>query len=476
MKKIIFIALSSLLLATSCVDSLTDYNIDQKNPATVPGTALFAGAERSLTRAVSSSSVNQNPFRLYVQYWTETTYIDESNYDIKTRQIDRNFWDALYTVLGSLKEAKTLIPNNKFASAKMQANQQACIEILSVYTWATLVNTFGNIPYTEALDYNKTQPKYDDAKTVYNSLFTRLDAAITALDPSAEGMGTQDVLYNGDVAKWIKFGNSLKLRMALTIFDDNHDQAKTLAEQAANNVFMTLQEQAQLTFTASPPNTSPLYEELVQSGRHDFVATDHFVDTLTTLKDPRLQAYFNKSAADGAFIGDVNGAGSTASLFSEPGDKLLNPSVPGVLLSYSEVEFLLAEAAARGFEVGGSVTTHYNAGVIASIEEWGGSASEATTYLAQPDVAYATAPGADFKQKIGLQKWISLYDQPVQSWTEVRRLDTPSLKAPSDALSDFPVRLTYPTPESNLNGANYKAASTAIGGDIVTTKIFWDKF
>ncbi len=476
MKKTILISLSSLLLATGCVDSIKDYNLDVKNPTTVPGPALFASAERSLTREVVSANVNQNPFRLYVQYWTETTYTDESNYDIKTRQIDRDFWDALYAVLGNLNEAKTLIPNNKFVEAKVQANQQACVEILAVYTWSTLVNTYGNIPYTEALDFNKPQPKYDDAKAIYSSLFTRLDAALAALDPSVAGMGNEDILYNGDVASWVKFGNSLKLRLALTVADDDEAKAKTLAEQAAPNVFTALTEQAQLNFNASPPNTNPLYEDLVQSGRHDFVATSLFIDTLKAFNDPRLAAYFNKPSVGGTFVGGENGAGNDASSNSEPGAKLLKPDLPGVLLSYSEVEFLLAEAVARGFTVGGTTVDHYNSAVTASIQEWGGSAANANTYLAQPGVAYATSPGTTYKEKIGLQKWISLYDQPVMAWTEWRRLDTPKLEAPADALSEIPLRFTYPTPESNLNTANYNTASSAIGGDKVTSKIFWDKF
>ncbi|GAB3850641.1 SusD/RagB family nutrient-binding outer membrane lipoprotein [Hymenobacter terrigena] len=476
MKKISLFALSSLLVATGCVDNLKEYNVDVKNPSTVPGPALFAGAERSLTREVTSTNVNQNPFRLYSQYWAETTYPDETNYDIKTRQIDRNFWDALYTVLGNLNEAKRLIPNDKFATAKVLSNRQACVEILAVYTWSTLVNTYGNIPYSEALDFSKPQPKYDDAKGIYTSLFTRLDAAIAALDASAEGMGTEDILYNGDISSWKKFGNSLKLRLALTIADDDPAKAKTLAEQASKNVFTSLGEQAQLSFVASPPNTNPLYEDLVQSGRHDFVGTSLFIDTLAAFNDPRLAAYFNTPTAGGTYIGGEYGASNDAPSNSEPGAKQRDPSLPGVLLSYSEVEFLLSEAVARGYAVGGTTPGHYNAAVTASIEEWGGSPADAATYLLQPTVAYATSPGTTYKQKIGLQKWISLYDQPVMSWTEWRRLDTPGLQAPPDAKTAIPLRLTYPTPETNLNTANYNTASSAMGGDKVTSKLFWDKF
>ena len=380
-------------------------------------------------------------------------------------------------MLSNLNEAKRLIPNSGAAPtnvpANVQKNQQACVEILTIYTWKTLVDTYGNIPYTEALDFNNTQPKYEDAKTIYASLFTRLDAALAALDPAEAGMGSADILYNGNVASWIKFGNSLKLRMALTIADDDDAKARTAAQQAAPNVFTSVNDRAQLQFVASPPNTNPLWEDLVQSGRADFVGTSFFIDTLKALNDPRIGQYFKPR--NGNYVGGVYGTRNTYSRYSAPGVKLESPTLPGVLLSYSEVEFLLAEAVERGYAVGGTAASHYNAAVTASVIEAGGSTADAATYLAQPSVAYATATGT-YRQKIGLQKWIALYDQPVTAWIEWRRLDTPSLTAPALALTDIPVRFPYPSTELNLNGANNAAAAAAIGGDVVTTKVFWDKF
>ena len=475
MKRALYL-LSSLLLVftTSCVDSLEEYNIDQKRPNVVPDVTLVTTAQRGLARPLVSTNVNLNVFRLYVQYWTETTYTDETNYNIQTRQINKEFWDALYlNSLGNLNEAKRLIATESTAE-NVKANQQACIEILSVYTWKILVDTYGNIPYTEALDINKPLPKYDDAKAIYASLFTRLDAALAALDPKVAGLGTADIIYGGDIAKWTKFGNSLKLRMALTVADDDAARAKTAAEQAAPNVFTSSADNAQFGFLAVLPNANPLYEDLVNSGRTDFVSASPFVDVLNDLNDPRRGSYF-KEADGGGFKGGVYGDLNDYDEFSAPGERLEDPTLPGVLLSYSEVEFLLAEARERGFAVGGTATSHYEAAVTASILESGGTAEEAATYLAQPSVAYSTAAGT-YKQKIGVQKWIALYDQPVIAWTEWRRLDSPALEKPKDALSDIPLRFPYPNSELNQNGANVSAAIAAMGGDAVTTKIFWDKF
>ncbi|MVN78209.1 SusD/RagB family nutrient-binding outer membrane lipoprotein [Hymenobacter sp. HMF4947] len=490
MKKSLFLCLPALLIATSCVDSLKDYNVDPKRAAegAVPGVTLVSSAELGLTRLVESTNVNLNPFRLFLQYWTETLYNDESNYNLKTRSIDRYFWERLYIgrgstdptvapgVLRNLSEAKSLITADQFLDPKIKANQIACVEVLSIYAWTVLVDTYGNVPYNQSLDYNNPQPQYDDAATIYTNLFARINAAIAQMDASATGLGKADLVYGGDMSSWIKFANTLKLRMAITTADADAARAKTQSEAAASKVFTSNSDNATLAFQADLPNTNPLWEDLVNSGRHDFVGTSFFVDNLNTLKDPRLGIYFKPVAGTTAtYKGGVNGALNTASLFSNPGTALEDPTLPGVLASYSEVEFLLSEAAARGFAVGGTAASHYTNAISASIEQWGGSTTDAAAYLTQPTVAYATAAG-DYKQKIGTQAWIALYNQPIQAWAEWRRLDYPKLTAPADALSPIPVRLTYPSVEQNLNNTNYTAAAAAIGGDKVDTKIFWDKF
>ena len=139
------------------------------------------------------------------------------------------------------------------------------------------------------------------------------------------------------------------------------------------------------------------------------------------------------------------------------------------------MEFYRAEAIERGYAVGGTAKGHYDDAISASILYWGGTQTDASDYLGRPKVDYATAPG-NYKQKIGTQKWIALYNRSVEGWTEVRRLDYPVLPAPAAANSGFPTRFTYPGNEQTLNPTNYKAAAAKIGGDAVTTKIFWDKF
>lgn len=477
-----------MLLATSCVDSLDDYNVDPKQASVVPGQTLVSNAERALARNVVSSSVNVNTFRFFVQSWAATTYADESRYELNTRNIPLNFWSPLYRdVLRDLKEAKTLIAADiTITNPKVKANRLAIIEVLEVYTWATLVDTYGDVPYTDALDFSKPQPKYDDDAAIYADIINRLNTAIDQMDATAAGYATgatsPDLINNGSMALWVKFANSLKLRLALTIADVDGAKAKTLAEQTAGKTLAANADNIDLAFTTFP-NSNPIFEDLVRSGRKDFVASATLVDRMNALNDPRRDDFFKPLAGTGTptvppvYKGGVNGNANAYASFSAPGTKLESQTAPAVLMSYAQVKFMQADAASRGFNVGTlTAEEHYNAGVTASIQEWGGTVAEATAYLAQPGVKYSdAASGATPKEKIGVQEWIALYNQPVDAYREWRRLDSPKLTKANLARTDIPFRLTYPIIEQNLNTTNYNAAASAIGGDNVGTKVFWDK-
>ena len=474
MKKIFLIALLPLVTIVSCKRDLTSINVDPKNPQTAPSSAFFTSGQKSMTDLLTSTNVNDNIFRLIVQYWTETTYLDESNYDIVTRQIPRQLWNGLYRdVIRDFREAKKLIPA-QVTNAVVQQNQLAVTEVMEIMAWYYLVTTFGDIPYSEALDISNLQPKYDNQKTIYVDLLSRLNVAIGDLDASAGSFGDADIIYGGDVEMWQKFANSLKLKMGMTIADDDNTLAKSTVESAvAAGVFTSNADNAVFQYQSAPPNTNPVWVDLVQSGRKDFVVTNTIVDEMKSLNDPRLDDYFSFDASGTEYSGCIPGLGNNFSTYSKPADAIQAPDFPAVVLSYDEVEFFLAEAVQRGYNVGGTAVGHYNAAITASILFWGGTTAEATAYLLQPAVVYNPA---NWKQSIGEQKWIALYNRGWDAWIEWRRLDYPQLVAPATAVSTIPKRYTYPIPEQNLNTANYNAAASAVGGDVVATKLFWDKF
>ena len=474
MKKIIVMGFA--LLSLMACDDLADLNIDKKNPQIVPAGSLFANATTELFKFTSSSNVNVNNFRLWAQQWAQTTYADESNYEVNERNVTAQAWNRMYaTVIRDIRDSKKFIEADDVILPAKKASQLAILEVVELFAWHLMVDMFGNIPYTEALTDDVT-PAYDKDADIYNSLATRLDAAIANLSGDS-GLGNTDVVYGGDADKWKKVANSLKLRMAIRIADVNPGKAKTMAEQAIPGVMTSRADDFQLVFQTAPPHTNPLWLDLIQSGRSDFIAASSIVEPMTALSDPRLDKFFKDPVDDGTgtvrILGGTYGDNNNYNAFSHPGTRQLDPTFPGKILSYTEVQFLLADAAERGFSGAGSAADRYAMGVTSSILEWGGTQADADAYLAQEAVAYATAPGT-WKQKIALQKWIALYDQGFEAWTTYRLYDWPALPMAVQAQMFPPTRYTYPVTEYTLNETSVAAASAAIGGDALHSKIFWD--
>jgi hypothetical protein len=482
-KYLIFILIASILAA--CTDDFDEWNIDKKRPAAVPGDAVFTSGQKNLVDQMSTPNVNLNIFRLVSQYWTETTYTDEANYDLVNRTIpDLTFREYYRDALKDLDEAAKLIAEEETltnAEATNKKNRLAIIELLNCFAYQHLVDIFGNVPYTEALDLEQVTPAYDDAWTIYQDLISRVNAALGNLDASGSSFGGQDLVYGGDVAAWIKFGQSLKLKIGITIADHDNTQAKNLVEAAVNaGVIADNADNALLQYLGAPPNSNPVHDELVLTGRKDFVGANTMIDIMNGLEDPRRAAYYTKvdtSSESGveklAYLGGVYGASSPYALHSKVNPNITEPNFPGILFTYDEVLFYMAEAAERGYSVGMTAEQAYNAAITASFEFWG--VEDVASYLAKPEVAYATAPGT-WKQKIANQAYISLYTRGLEAWTEWRRLDWPVFAMPPNPFTDtIPKRFIYPINEQTLNPDNYTTAASAMGGDKVDNRIFWDK-
>lgn len=483
-----------VFITFSACSKLEDLNVNTKDFTKVSGESTYNGATRSFINQMFTPNVNNNNTMLWIQHWAETTYPDESRYDMVTRPVPANHQNTLYrSVLANYKEATKLIKASIIPGQEAVANNQlAIIEIMSVLAWSNLVETFGDMPYTEALDYTKPTPKYDDAQTIYKDLISRLNAALASMTPTAAGMPSgYDNIFTSNAAgtaNWIKFGNSLKLRMGIMMADVDPAYAKTVVESAAPNVFTSGGKAAQ-TYLLASPNQNPVYTELVVSGRSDFVVTSNLIDAMqpgvantilnVTVADPRLPAY--ATTVGGIYKGGKQGSPNSYNSFSHvnfPSTASVGSPKEVVIMDYSETEFLLAEAVERGFVVGGTAESHYNNAITASITYWGGTAAQATAYLAQPSVAYTTATGT-WKQKIGTQAWISYFYRGMTGWTSYRRLDYPVLLAPTghvEGIDKVPTRYTFAVSEQTLNPDSYKAAVAHMGSDSPLLKLFWDKY
>ncbi|SDD87712.1 SusD/RagB family nutrient-binding outer membrane lipoprotein [Riemerella columbipharyngis] len=482
MKKILFIigALAvTLPVINSCERDITQLNVDPKHPQSLPSVNLFLTSQKNLFTQLDEASVNRNISRFFTQQWTETTYTDESNYDMVTRQINARHWNTMYrNVINMIKLAKGALQaesQKPGADSDVMDNEWVQMEIMEVYAWVNMVDTYNNIPYTDASKAadGKLSPKYDDAKTIYLDLIKRLDEAIAKIKVSKEGY--PDYSYGGDMAKWKKLANSIKLRLGVNLSDVDSSVAKATVESAVQGgVIASNADNLTLTYTAGL-FSSPLYQNVnvEGSGRKDIVAANTLVDALKAKNDPRIGKFFTYKPGTTEYEGGEFGTPSAYASYSHVADDIIKADATADFCDYAEVNFLLAEAAQRGFNVGGTAQSFYDKAVKASMDYWGVSDADATAYL-----AVNPYDAANWKKSLGEQSWFAMYNRGFTAWTFNRRLDYPVFKNPVNSYIDgVPTRMTYPATEQVLNKANWEEATSHLQGgeDVATAKVFWDK-
>jgi len=482
MKRIYIMVLVLAALVTSC--ELPD-NLDPKAPTNVPPSTLLTQAEVSFASLIDNISMNTNIGRFLAQYSSQVNYTDESRYDFTNRSIPDSYWSNTYQTLRDFKEVKDLVSvlegNPSFN--RNRDNQLAIVDIMEVYMYQALVDYMADVPYTEALGGadNKT-PAFDDAATIYSDLMSRLRADIATLTTGASdgSWGPEDLIHGGDVAMWKKTAASLLLRMGMRLSDVNSSAAQSaLSDALAAGVFED-GDIMELAWLGVTPHVNTIYNSFIVGGRFDYAPSLTMTSMMNDLSDPRLPLYFSlvDTSADAsgkyAYLGLEYGLTAAAPYqsVSHWSDQMFEATFPAVLIDYVEVQFLLAEAAARGWTTPLTAQEHYENGITASIVWWGGDAADAPAYIAQADVNYDQAR---WKELIGTQKWLALFNRGNEGYATYRMFDWPVLPPPEDMTqADIPLRWPYPFNEKDLNLANYQAAATAIGGDDVRTQLFWD--
>jgi len=474
MKKInksIYIILGALVITSSCKKFDGSLNVDPNRPTKASGTQLIASAERSLPDMSSS------PFGVhYPQHLSNTSFTDNSRYT--TINFNFNGW---YT--GPLMDLETVINSTSLdANEGPVVNQVAVAKILKAYFFWFLTDRWGDLPYSTALKgQDNFTPKYDKQQDIYNSLFVLLDEANAAI---ITGNIKNDIMYNGDMTKWKKFGNTVHLLMALRL--SKVDATKGAAEfnKASTNGIMTANtDNFAYPHLLDKSNENFWYTQMNVMGRLWYAVSKPLVDTMQSMADPRLPIFANKAtsgAQSGNYVGLDYGLTTTVTPtnYSLLGDKLRLQNAPVYLVTYAEALFAKAEAAKLGWITGGDATakTNYESAIQNSILQWTGSTTGAATYIAQPKVLYD--PANAIKQ-IATQKWIHLFLHGYEAWAEWRRTGYPVLIAAPGANGDkIPRREGYPTIEKSNNSTNYNAAVAAFpygGADDLNARVWWDK-
>ncbi len=459
------LAAATLAGGTSCSD-LTSINQNPNGPTAVPPPSLLSNVIQATVNGVDGvNSLNIRAAGLWVQYYAEIQYRDEDKYLIRAGT--DGGW-GFYS--GAVEDAQRMINGGVAAGAP---NWEAVGRIMKSYLYSVMTDAMGGIPYSEALKGDSLlTPKYDTQQAIYTALFADLTKASQQIDlsgipPAGVGFPKGDIMYGGDLTKWRKFANSLRLRLAMHLasVDPATAQSEALSAFAAG-VFQSNADNAELLYLAGAPNQNPIYDDAL--GRDDYGMSKTFVDSLLSWKDPRLPVFaqLNKDTIkanityEGMPNGLNDGGGPALFYISRYGAYWREtPNAPLELLTYSEVLFLEAEAAQRGW-IGGSADSLYTAAIRASMQQYGVSDSAANAYLSDTvRVRYNPANGLT---QIAYQKWVSLFMQGMEGWTEVRRTGVPRLvPGPNAILSTIPERLPYASNEQVLNKANVDAAVAA---------------
>ena len=472
--KFVLLAAVFLLPFTSC-DDVTELNVDPNNPVEVPASNLLTQAQFQINNTLISRAYNSEWTMLLVQHWAQNEYAEDSRFNRDGNDFN-GIWNTLYAdVLSELNAATDIVNANEGLNASIKANQLAVIEILNVYTYHALVDGFGDIPYTQALNSVEFPlPQYDSQQDVYNALFARLESAVNSIDESAASFSSGDLIYNGDAAKWKKFGNSLMLRMAMRVVDADNGTATKFINQAAAGAFTSTDDNALFVFADDATLGNPVYRDASPNvgNRDDYAVSDVLVDNLQAFGDPRLEKFANPTLTGeiiGMPVGLTDGeAFALKPTTSRPSDLVRQATFPAVMMDYAEVQFILAEAYQRGILTGDAAAA-YAEGIAASMNFWGIDDQVAI------DAYVAANPydAANWKESLGWQKWIAFYMNGPQAWAEWRRLDFPQLELPPAAVIDqIPTRLAYPIAEQQTNNSALEQV-TSDPNDLMG-RLFWD--
>jgi hypothetical protein len=414
---------------------------------------------------------------LYCQYFSETQYTDASRYSKTT-----NNWDGYYA--GVMYDLQNIInynsdPNtaDKAAQNGSNANQIAVAKIVLNYNYWLLTDTWGDLPYTQALKGNGVIP-YDSQETVYNGMLKDLKDAVGGFDA---GLGPKgDILFNGDVSKWKRFGNSLRMLIALRLSKVNPTLGKSEFTSALADAGGVIDDNAYNAKLSYPGGNylNPFYSYYNVTKRDDYSVAKTIVDYMNARGDKRNTIFgtstvgFPYGLTRDAAVAFANGNTNYARLMSG-GATSSTAGVP--VITAAHVYLARAEAANLGW-TSEDKTNMYNKGIAASWGEWG--INDPTALAAYQSNGDVDLTGGDVDKKIATQQWLAWYPNGWQGWSVWRKTGYPVL-TPAPGTTTIPRRLAYGVNEPQLNPANYAPAAAKYSGpdgeNSQFAKMWWDK-
>lgn len=469
MKKIFYLFIASLsLFGVSCDKDFEEINTSPDLPTSTDPNLLLSYSLFSGQNATYDMFVGGDMGGVWSQQWSKGQYNDEELYIPRVTALN-NFWNVMY--VNCLSEATAAY---NIAGEQGNSNLQGAALVVKANAFQLLTDTFGPIPFTEAGVSGISKPAFDSQEVVYDGILAMLDQAEQLFQLNQGSITpTADLIYGGDVTKWRKLAASLKLKALMRISKVRNVSTDVQALVNSGLLFSSNSDSALLVYKDTQPDANPIYETVVYNTRAEYRVSSVLVNMMTSMNDPRLEVYAQPNNS-GNYVGNVPGTTTpTVANFSAIGTKYLEATLPAVIMSYSQVQFYLAEAANEGIISGGlaSAKTYYINGINASFDFNGLAAP--SSYISSSAVDFTTQ--ADARQKIGTQMWLSLYGQGVESWTEWRRTGFPALSPVLNAnISAIPRRFLYCSDTQSYNKANYQSASATLDqGDTMLSKVWW---
>lgn len=497
--KLVLTTATAGVMLSSCTKDFKEINTDPNNISEATPQQLLAPA---LVSTLGYNMIRNRNFNNELMQVTVNINDGEGQvfrYDYRPNLSDYT-WNGWYSELTNFKDIDTLASQ----TLNFNTSYKGISLICQAWIYSLLTDTYGDVPFSQS-NKAKTEgilePAFDKQRDVYLGIFQMLEQANTLLKNNTAILQGSDPVYNGNISRWRKFGNSLYLRLLMRL--SGKAEVATLVQQKIKDIVETnasdypimtsIDESAILRWTGVPPYTSPLMTVREQDFRFPGVSS-FFIDNLVNWNDPRIDisqgpvAGFNRWGI-APFQGSITGIPSGYVPGSVPDKKsyfysftsafsLQNDPLAGMMMNYAELKFILAEAALKGY-ISGSAETHYNDGVSASIKQWLPAWNvPVTTYLLNADMQWSTATTFDQRmERIHLQKYYALFLTDMQQWFEYRRTGFPNLPKGAGLRNGgvMPARMVYPVYVQSTNPTNYQAAVASQGPDVISTQVWWQK-
>ena len=504
------IILSSSLIGigTGCTKNYSERNTDPSrltSLATEDIKGLFTNAEYMAMYSGNGSAEYQYAqgffADLYAQYSAITATFDPTDRYNITQEWIQEQW------IGTFRAMAPLVNILKQTTEPEQKALNAIARIWKVWTVHRATDYYGPFPYSY-IGFDSTVIPYDNQKDIYHDLFKELKEATADLlqNINQDSYGSADVIFGGDNAKWLKFANTLRLRLAMRISDVEPAMAKEEAKAAvAGGVMTDTDDDAYLQSSGVDYNGY-----LRQSGWNEFRMSETMESYLKGYQDPRLSKFWQPSVNTGEYKGVRNGMNVAEIVAPEnepdntsgPSNYLLpenSSTTPSTVMYAAEAYFLRAEGVLNGWDMGGTAKEFYEKGIEMSLRTWGiteGTAISAYTnsnnvpsapdgYFHSPAVADIpvkfSADVATQRQQIGTQKWIALFPEGHEAWASFRQSGYPIMYPlihsdnPDAPVGTFIKRIPFLNYDRDRNAPAVEAAVPLLGGpDKISTRLWWD--